>query len=170
MVTTTVLIDTTFLFDRNNKAFLGAEILKRGDEDVTFAFGFMRDVLRLGQKLQIQRGLLVVGSDAYRVAPKYKIDRIVESDAFLTTVTILWTVIALILMGYATRKAQRSCWMVGAGLLAVVILKLFFVDIGNLELLGRMVTFISVGVLMLVIGYFAPLPPRRAEEMEAQQS
>lgn len=60
--------------------------------------------------------------------------------------------------------------MVGAGLLAVVILKLFFVDIGNLELLGRMVTFISVGVLMLVIGYFAPLPPRRAEEMEAQQS
>ena len=100
----------------------------------------------------------------------YPIDRIAESDAFLTTVTILWTVIALVLMGYATRKAQRSYWMVGAGLLAVVILKLFFVDIGNLELLGRMVTFISVGVLMLVIGYFAPLPPRRAEEMEAQQS
>ncbi len=90
----------------------------------------------------------------------YPIERIVESDAFLTTVTILWTVIALGLMGYATRKSLRTIWMIGAGLLAVVILKLFFVDMGNLALLGRMVTFISVGVLMLVIGYFAPLPPR----------
>ena len=82
----------------------------------------------------------------------------------------LWTVIALGLMGYATRKTQRTYWMIGAGLLAVVILKLFLVDMGNLALLGRMVTFISVGVLMLVIGYFAPLPPRREDEMEAQRS
>ncbi len=106
----------------------------------------------------------------------YPIDRIVESDAFLTIVTILWTVIALCLMGYATRKALRTYWMIGAGLLAVVILKLFLVDMGNLALLGRMVTFISVGVLMLVIGYFAPLPPRQADgtgqegEMETLKS
>lgn len=100
----------------------------------------------------------------------YPIERIVEHDAFLTTVTILWTVIALALMGYATRRVARPYWMIGAGLLGVVILKLFFVDMGNLDLLGRMVTFISVGVLMLVIGYFAPLPPRREEQMEAQQS
>lgn len=99
----------------------------------------------------------------------YPIERIVESDAFLTTVTILWTVIALGLMGYANRKSLRTYWMIGAGLLAVVIMKLFFVDMGNLALLGRMVTFISVGVLMLVIGYLAPLPPRRENDMEAQQ-
>ncbi len=106
----------------------------------------------------------------YYAGVPYPIDRIVESDAFLTTVTILWTLIALGLMGYATRKAVRSFWMIGAGLLAVVILKLFFVDIGNLALVGRMVTFISVGVLMLVIGYFAPLPPRGEDELETQQS
>jgi DNA polymerase I-like protein with 3'-5' exonuclease and polymerase domains len=78
MVTTTVLVDTTFLFDKTSKAFLGAEILKRGDEDVTFAFGFLRDVLRLRQKLLVQRGLLVVGKDAYRVAAKNEILLIVE--------------------------------------------------------------------------------------------
>jgi uncharacterized membrane protein len=105
----------------------------------------------------------------------YPIDRIVESDAFLTTVTILWTVIALVLMGYATRRTIRSYWMVGAGLLGVVIVKLFLVDMGNLALIGRIVTFISVGVLMLVIGYFAPLPPRVAsageeENVEAAKS
>jgi len=112
----------------------------------------------------------------YYAGVPYPIDRIVESDAFLTTVTILWTILALGLMGYATRKVVRTYWMIGAGLLAVVILKLFFVDMGNLALLGRMVTFISVGVLMLVIGYFAPLPPKQEEprkqedEMKAQQS
>jgi uncharacterized membrane protein len=98
----------------------------------------------------------------------YPIERIVESDAFLTAVTIVWTVIALLLMGYATRRSVRGYWMVGAGLLAVVIAKLFLVDMGNLALIGRIVTFISVGVLMLVIGYFAPLPPKgdNGKEME----
>ncbi len=102
----------------------------------------------------------------------YPIERIIESDAFLTTVTILWTVIALLLMGIATRRSKRGYWMVGAGLLGIVILKLFLVDMGNLALVGRIVTFISVGVLMLVIGYFAPLPPRRSEEdpMETAQT
>ncbi len=90
----------------------------------------------------------------------YPLERIVESDAFLTTATILWTVMALLLMGFATRRSIRGYWMAGAVLLAVVILKLFFVDMGNLALVGRIVTFISVGVLMLVIGYLAPLPPR----------
>jgi len=102
----------------------------------------------------------------YYAGVPYPIDRIVESDAFLTTVTILWTLIALALMGYATRRAIRGYWMAGAGLLGVVILKLFFVDMGNLALIGRIVTFISVGVLMLVIGYFAPLPPRASSEEE----
>jgi uncharacterized membrane protein len=104
----------------------------------------------------------------------YPVENIIESDAFLTTVTILWTIIALGLMGYATRGSLRSFWMIGAGLLAAVILKLFFVDMGNLDLLGRMVTFISVGLLMLVIGYFAPLPPRKddaqLDELETQRS
>ena len=104
----------------------------------------------------------------------YPVENIIESDAFLTTVTILWTTIALGLMGYATRRSLRSFWMIGAGLLAAVIVKLFLVDMGNLDLLGRMVTFISVGVLMLVIGYFAPLPPRkddaRLDELETQRS
>jgi len=29
--------------------------------------------------------------------------------------------------------------------------------------LARIVSFIGVGVLLLVVGYFAPLPPKRAE-------
>jgi uncharacterized membrane protein len=93
----------------------------------------------------------------------YPIDRIFESDAFQTTVTILWTSIALVLMGIGARRSVRMSWLVGAGLLIVVILKLFLLDLGRLDLVSRIVSFISVGVLMLVIGYFAPLPPKRME-------
>ena len=38
----------------------------------------MRDALRLRQKLHIQRGILVIGKDAYRVAPESKITLTVE--------------------------------------------------------------------------------------------
>ncbi|MGE0622437.1 MAG: DUF2339 domain-containing protein [Pseudomonadales bacterium] len=97
----------------------------------------------------------------------YPVEVIVESDTFQATVTILWTSIALALMGYATRRVVRAYWIVGAVLLAVVIGKLFLVDMGNLGLIGRIVSFITVGVLMLVIGYFAPIPPKApADDLE----
>ncbi len=90
----------------------------------------------------------------------YPVDRLLTSGAFLTTATILWTSLALVLMGYATRRAVRGYWVVGASLLGAVLVKLFFVDMPNLDLVGRIISFISVGVLMLIIGYFAPIPPR----------
>ena len=92
----------------------------------------------------------------------YPVERIFESDTFQSTATILWTIIALVLMGAGARRSVRLSWLVGAGLLAVVILKLFFVDMGSLDLVARIVSFITVGILMLVIGYFAPLPPKQA--------
>ncbi len=59
---------------------------------------------------------------------------------------------------------MRSIWIIGASLLGLVILKLFLLDLANLENVARIVSFISVGVLMLIIGYFAPIPPSKIEE------
>ena len=100
----------------------------------------------------------------------YPVDRIIASDAFQTLASILWTLIALVLMGVGARRTLRSSWIVGAALLAVVILKLFLVDLGNLSLVARIVSFISVGVLMLVIGYLAPLPPRARSEAQTGET
>jgi uncharacterized membrane protein len=61
------------------------------------------------------------------------------------------------------RRALRGAWMVGAGLLAVTVLKLFVIDLSNRGGSERIVVFIAVGVLMLVVGYFAPLPPLRRD-------
>jgi uncharacterized membrane protein len=43
------------------------------------------------------------------------------------------------------------------------VLKLFVIDLSNRGGSERIFVFIAVGVLMLVVGYFAPLPPKRAE-------
>jgi uncharacterized membrane protein len=49
---------------------------------------------------------------------------------------------------------------VGAALMGVVVVKLFLVDLSNVGTVERIVSFIGVGVLMLVIGYLSPVPPR----------
>jgi uncharacterized membrane protein len=73
--------------------------------------------------------------------------------------SILWTLIALVLMVAANRRAMRTPWMIGAGLLGLTVLKLFVIDLSNRGGSERIVVFIAVGVLMLVVGWFAPLPP-----------
>jgi uncharacterized membrane protein len=52
-------------------------------------------------------------------------------------------------------------WLAGAVLVAVVVAKLFLVELTNTGGLPRIVSFIGVGVLLLITGYFAPLPPKR---------
>jgi uncharacterized membrane protein len=85
-----------------------------------------------------------------------------EADAVQTGLTILWTACAFITMVIATRRGERSVWMAGAALLAVVVAKLFFVDLSQVGTLARIVSFMGVGGLMLVIGYLSPMPPQRA--------
>ncbi|MBG9388290.1 DUF2339 domain-containing protein [Caenimonas sp. DR4.4] len=77
--------------------------------------------------------------------------------------SILWTLLALGLMVGAHRRALRNAWMLGAVLLGATVLKLFVIDLSNRGGSERIFVFIAVGVLMLVVGYFAPLPPARAK-------
>jgi uncharacterized membrane protein len=85
-------------------------------------------------------------------------------DSFVvqTGFAILWTLLALSLMLLAHRRAQRALWLTGAGLLGLVVIKLLLIDLSNAGGAERIITFIAVGILMLVVGYFAPLPPKAA--------
>ncbi|MFN3517350.1 MAG: DUF2339 domain-containing protein [Novosphingobium sp.] len=87
-----------------------------------------------------------------------------SSPTVLTGFSILWTLIAMGLMLSAKHSGQRLPWLSGAILLGIVVAKLLFVDISQAEGLARIVAFIAVGVLMLLIGYFVPLPPRKGIE------
>jgi uncharacterized membrane protein len=95
-----------------------------------------------------------------------------QSDALIAykplqaALTLTWTVTALALMLGSTRRGIRTLWMVGAALLAVVVVKLFAIDLAALSGLTRVVAFMGVGLLLLVIGYVAPLPPAAPGEAE----
>lgn len=77
-----------------------------------------------------------------------------------TGLTILWTVIAMVLMFLANKKAIRLVWFAGIALLTIVVTKLVLIDMSNTSAVLRVVSFIGAGLLMLVIGYLAPLPPK----------
>jgi len=83
--------------------------------------------------------------------------------------SIVWTMIALALMLFGHLRVRRELWLLGAALIALVVAKLFFVELDNRGGLERIVSFIGVGVLLLVVGYFAPLPPRKAEKSAAEE-
>lgn len=89
-------------------------------------------------------------------------------DSFVvqTGYAILWTLLALSMMVLAHRRVQRPLWLVGAGLLGLVVVKLLMIDLSNAGGAERIIAFIAVGVLMLVVGYFAPLPPKTAAPAE----
>ncbi|MNM67532.1 hypothetical protein D3C81_790680 [compost metagenome] len=90
-------------------------------------------------------------------------DDLLQSMVVQAGLSIVWTLIALGLMIFGHLRARRDLWMVGVALIAVVVVKLFFVELGNSGGLARIVSFIGVGVLLLIVGYFAPLPPRQVE-------
>lgn len=99
----------------------------------------------------------------------YQLDALLDSMLVQAGLSIVWTLIALPLMVLGNKRGQRELWLIGAALIALVVAKLFFVELGNRGGLERIVSFIGVGVLLLVVGYFAPLPPRKAEAQQAQE-
>jgi uncharacterized membrane protein len=105
--------------------------------------------------------VLLRGFHHYGGVP-YHVDAWMASLPVQTGLTLLWTGLALALMWIAARGARRTVWIVGAALLAVVVLKLLLVDLSGSGTVARIVSFIGVGVLMLVIGYVAPLPTKEA--------
>ena len=60
------------------------------------------------------------------------------------------------------RRIDVSCrlWFAGLTLLALTLIKLVFLDMTNQKTLHRSISFLAVGLLMLVMGYFCLLPSR----------
>ncbi len=85
----------------------------------------------------------------------------VASGLFQVSTSIIWSGLAIILMVAALKKSSRSYWFAGAGLLALVVLKLFFIDLAESGSISRIISFLVVGGLMLLVGYFSPLPPKK---------
>jgi len=94
---------------------------------------------------------------------RYTLDAMLDSVLAQAALSLVWTAAALLLMIWARRSGQRGAWFGGALLLAAVVGKLFVLDLANAGTVERIVTFIGVGLGLLAIGYFAPVPPGSVE-------
>jgi len=94
----------------------------------------------------------------------FNFDAMMRSMLVQASLSIFWSVLALCSMVTATRARVRPLWLSGAGLMAIVVAKLFFIDLSNVGGIERIISFIGVGLLMLVVGYFSPVPPAKSEE------
>lgn len=89
---------------------------------------------------------------------------LLQSQTVQAGLAILWALTGLSGMARGSRRGRRALWLAGAGLMGLAVLKLFLVDLAGSGTLARIVSFLSVGVLLLTVGYIAPLPPRGERE------
>jgi uncharacterized membrane protein len=98
----------------------------------------------------------------------FEFSELLDSVLVQAALSILWSLSGLLAMVIGTRKAQRPVWIAGAALMGIVVIKLFFVDLSNTGTVARIVSFIAVGIVMLVVGYLSPAPPKvKIEERKA---
>ncbi|MBS0347570.1 MAG: DUF2339 domain-containing protein [Proteobacteria bacterium] len=102
--------------------------------------------------------LMLLRSAAHFLDIPYQSEALFRSQFVQAMLSLVWSATALVLMRFAARRLLRKPWMAGAGLLGLVIGKLFLVDLSNVGGIERIVSFLGVGVLMLAIGYLAPFP------------
>jgi uncharacterized membrane protein len=77
--------------------------------------------------------------------------------------SIVWTVAGIATMLLGKQRGSRAVWIGGGTLMGVVIVKLILIDRQHLHDLTAIVGVLVVGLLLVGVGYFAPVPPRRSE-------
>ncbi len=95
------------------------------------------------------------------------VSAIMNSATAQISLSILWAVIALTFTIGGSVKHKRLPWMAGASLIGVLVIKVLLVDLSNQNTIARIISFISVGILLLFIGYFTPLPPKKLSQLDS---
>ena len=92
---------------------------------------------------------------------EWRFDALYASWLTQAALSITWAICGVVAMVLGHGRRVRTLWIAGAALLGVVVLKLFFVELADRGGLFRIVSFIAVGALLLLVGYFAPVPPKK---------
>ncbi len=116
---------------------------------------------------------LILTSEVFRtahhwLAVPFRLDALLASMPVQAGLSLLWTSMALVAMVLGTRRKERLVWIAGAALIGVVVVKLFLVELSQHGSIERIFSFIGVGALLLVVGYFSPLPPKSEPVMKEE--
>lgn len=91
----------------------------------------------------------------------YRADFLKAFPLFLVAQTLLWGSIALVLIVLASRRfGSRTLWLAGATLLGLTLLKMLVLDMAERDTWARVISFMFTGLLMLIMGYYCPMPPQ----------
>lgn len=124
----------------------------------------MQQCLILGLSVAyIWFNLILLRSTAQYRDIAYQIEDLAASQFVQAMLSLVWSASALILMRFAAKRAMRRTWGTGAVLLGIVVLKLLMVDLASGGSMARIVSFVGVGLLMVLVGYLAPYPKLDAD-------
>ncbi len=94
----------------------------------------------------------------------FEMHALMRSTLFQAILTIFWTITAIGTMIHASRRSLRELWFGGFGLLGIVGAKLLLFDATGRGTVTWTATLIGVALLVLAASYFAPLPPKDAQD------
>ncbi|KFN49388.1 DUF2339 domain-containing protein [Arenimonas composti] len=86
---------------------------------------------------------------------------ILSSGTTQTALTVAWCIAGVTAWILGSLRRNRALWWAGALLLGVVLAKLLLIDRSHLGNLTGIVSFLAVGMLLVVVGRIAPTPPRQ---------
>jgi len=139
-----------------------------------FAVGFIRS---FKQSTEIKNGLnVVVGILAFiwlnsallrslhhYLEIPYDISAMLSNITVQIALSILWTILGMVAMLMAARRRWRPTWIIGAVLVTIVLVKMVTVDLVANGTIERIISFLVVGSLLVVMGYFSPIPGKEKE-------
>ena len=102
--------------------------------------------------------LILLRSAAHYLDIDYQASALFASLFIQAMLSLVWSATAMVIMRMAFSHGSRQWWMVGAGFLVLVVAKLFLVDLAGRGSISTIVSFIGVGLLMVLIAYLAPYP------------
>ncbi|HEX6245037.1 MAG TPA: DUF2339 domain-containing protein, partial [Polyangiales bacterium] len=93
-----------------------------------------------------------------------------EATPLQVSVSVSWSLLGLIGTVFGSKRRLRGLWVTSASLLGAVVAKLFLVDLAQLSTIAKIGTFLVVGLLLVLVGYFAPVPPARAGRPDEERA
>ncbi|MDH3762732.1 MAG: DUF2339 domain-containing protein [Gammaproteobacteria bacterium] len=103
---------------------------------------------------------VLIRSMHHYLAIPFDMTNMLRDTRVQTAISILWTLIGMGAMNFASKRLMRPLWIIGAALVGVVLLKMFFIDLGASGTVERIVSFLVVGCLLVATGYFSPIPDK----------
>ena len=105
--------------------------------------------------------LILLRTTSHFMGIPYHFSALFQSLFVQAMLSLVWSTTGLILMKWGANQRRRSPWIVGAGFLGVVVIKLFLIDLSGAGSIERIISFLGVGLLMLATDYLAPFPQEK---------